>query len=150
MSTTPSKDQVQGEGDYEAGRRYDKASREFAESGRVEPAAHDAAPESEQEAEQLERAEQEGKSHSKGEGPLTSRAAQGLRFRERWRAGGVSASRQTRRSRPWPRTPRSPAQSTASASTSAPGPGAESRRWCERGWRTRRRSGWRPASSLDR
>jgi hypothetical protein len=44
MSTTPSKDQVQGEGDYEAGRRYDKASREFAESGRVEPAAHDAAP----------------------------------------------------------------------------------------------------------
>ena len=73
MSTTPSKDQVQGEGDYEAGRRYDKASREFAESGRVEPAAHDAAPESEQEAEQLERAEQEGKSHSKGEGPLVSR-----------------------------------------------------------------------------
>jgi len=73
MSTTPSKDQVQGEGDYEAGRRYDKASREFAESGRVEPAAHDAAPESEQEAEQLERAEQEGKSHSKGEGPLTSK-----------------------------------------------------------------------------
>ena len=72
MSTTPSKDQVQGEGDYEAGRRYDKASREFAESGRVEPAAHDAAPESEQEAEQLERAEQEGKSHSKGEGRLVS------------------------------------------------------------------------------
>jgi hypothetical protein len=73
MSTTPSKDQIQGEGDYEAGRRYDKASREFAESGRVEPAAHDAAPDSEQQAEELERAEQEGKSHSKGEGPLTSK-----------------------------------------------------------------------------
>jgi hypothetical protein len=73
MSTTPSKDQVQGEGDYEAGRRYDKASRDFAESGRVEPAAHDAAPESEQEAKELDRAEQEGKSHSKGEGPLTSK-----------------------------------------------------------------------------
>jgi hypothetical protein len=72
MSTTPSKDQVQGEGDYEAGRRYDKASRDFAESGRVEPAAHDAAPESEQEAKELDRAEQEGKSHSKGEGPLVS------------------------------------------------------------------------------
>ena len=72
MSTTSSKDQVQGEGDYEAGRRYDKASRDFAESGRVEPAAHDAAPDSEQEAKELERAEQEGKSHSKGEGPLTS------------------------------------------------------------------------------
>ena len=38
--------QVQGEGDYEAGRRYDKAAREFAESGKVEPAARDAAPDS--------------------------------------------------------------------------------------------------------
>ena len=27
--------QVQGEGDYEAGRRYDKAAREFAQSGKV-------------------------------------------------------------------------------------------------------------------
>jgi hypothetical protein len=44
MATTPSKDQVQGEGDYDAGRRYDKASREFAESGKVEPAARDARP----------------------------------------------------------------------------------------------------------
>ena len=44
MATTPNKDQVQGEGDYDAGRRYDKASREFAESGKVEPAARDAAP----------------------------------------------------------------------------------------------------------
>ena len=72
MSTTPGNDQVQVEGDYDAARRYDKASRDFAESGRVEPAAHDAAPESEQQAEELERAEQEGKSHSKGEGPLVS------------------------------------------------------------------------------
>ena len=67
MATTPSKDQVQGEGDYDAGRRYDKAAREFAESGRVEPAAHDAEPKSEAEAEALRRAEDEGKSHSKGE-----------------------------------------------------------------------------------
>jgi hypothetical protein len=59
---------VQGEGDYEAGRRYDKASREFAESGKVEPAAHDSTGI----AEELERAEEEGKSHSKGEGPLVS------------------------------------------------------------------------------
>jgi hypothetical protein len=72
MSTTPRDDKVQGEGDYEAGRRYDKASRDFAESGRVEPAARDAAPESAREAEELERAEDEGKSHSKGEGPLVS------------------------------------------------------------------------------
>jgi hypothetical protein len=72
MSTTPRDDQVQGEGDYNAGRRYDKASREFAESGRVEPAARDAAPEDEREAEDIERAEEEGKAHSKGEGPLVS------------------------------------------------------------------------------
>ena len=72
MSTTPRDDQVQGEGDYNAGRRYDKASRDFAESGRVEPAARDAVPDDAREAEDIERAEQEGKSHSKGEGPLVS------------------------------------------------------------------------------
>jgi hypothetical protein len=64
--------QVQGEGDYEAGRRYDKAAREFAESGKVEPAARDAAPGSTEEAEEMQQAEETGKSHSKGEGRLTS------------------------------------------------------------------------------
>ena len=73
MKNTPTKDKVQGEGDYEAGRRYDKASREFAHSGRVEPAARDAAPETAREAAELEHAEQQGKSHSKGEGPLVSK-----------------------------------------------------------------------------
>ena len=63
---------VQGEGDYEAGRRYDKASRDFAESGKVEQAARDAAPHDAREAEELKRAEEAGKSHSKGEGPLVS------------------------------------------------------------------------------
>jgi hypothetical protein len=70
MATTPNKDEVQGEGDYEAGRRYDKASREFAQSGRVEPAARDAAPHDAREAEDMERAEDVGKSHAKGEDPL--------------------------------------------------------------------------------
>jgi hypothetical protein len=73
MSKTPTKDKVQGEGDYDAGRRYDKASRDFAHSGRVEPAARDAAPDSAREAADLEQAEQKGKSHSKGEGPLVSK-----------------------------------------------------------------------------
>ena len=58
-TTTPRNDQVQGEGDYEAGRRYDKVSREFADSGKVEPTAQDAAPEDAREAEELERAEEE-------------------------------------------------------------------------------------------
>jgi len=70
MATTPKQDKVQGEGDYEAGRRYDKASREFAESGKVEPAARDAAPADEREADDLKRAEEAGKSHAKGEDPL--------------------------------------------------------------------------------
>ena len=68
MSSTPKKDEVQGEGDYEAARRYDKAARDFAESGKVEPAAHEAAPESAEQAEEMKRAEEIGKSHSKGEG----------------------------------------------------------------------------------
>ena len=66
-------DQVQGEGDYEAGRRYDKAAHEFAESGKVERAAQDAAPGSDEEAEKMQQAEEAGKSRSKGEGPLVSR-----------------------------------------------------------------------------
>ena len=65
--------QIQGEGDYEAGRRYDKAAHEFAQSGKVERAAQDAAPGSDEEAEKMQQAEQAGKSHSKGEGPLVSK-----------------------------------------------------------------------------
>ncbi|MEP7301047.1 MAG: hypothetical protein ABI699_05915 [Caldimonas sp.] len=72
MTPTPKTDAVQGEGDYEAGRRYDKAAREFAESGKVEPAAHEAAPDSAAEADEMKRAEEVGKSHSKGEGKLVS------------------------------------------------------------------------------
>ena len=68
MGTTQGKDEVQGEGDYNAGRRYDKATREFAESGKVEPAARDAAPGSAEEAEEMQQAEEAGKSRSKAKG----------------------------------------------------------------------------------
>ena len=61
--------QVQGEGNYEAAKRYDDAQREFVKSGRVEQAARDAAPRSPQEAESMKRAEQEGKRHAKDEDP---------------------------------------------------------------------------------
>ena len=71
-SKTPKPDPVQGEGDYDAGRRYDKAAREFAQSGKVEPAARDAAPDSVAEAEQMQQAEETGKSRSKGEGKPVS------------------------------------------------------------------------------
>ena len=35
---------VQGEGDYDAARNYDEATRDFVKSGKVEQAARDAAP----------------------------------------------------------------------------------------------------------
>lgn len=52
--------QPQGEGNYEAGRRYDQAARRFVKTGKVDQAARDAA-----EAEELRRAEEEGKSRAK-------------------------------------------------------------------------------------
>jgi hypothetical protein len=61
--------QVQGEGDYVAGRRADKAQSDFAKSGQVEQAARDAEPDNAAEASEMEQAEQAGKSRSKGEAP---------------------------------------------------------------------------------
>ena len=66
----PGTHRVQGEGDYDAARRYDQAAREFAESGQVDEAARNARPTSTDESEELRRAEREGQSHAKGEDPL--------------------------------------------------------------------------------
>ena len=60
---------LQGEGNYDATRRYDKAARAFVRSGKVDAAAHDAEPNSPEQAEALRRAEEVGRSHSKGEDP---------------------------------------------------------------------------------
>ena len=62
-----SKDRIQGEGDYEAGRRYDKATRDFVDAGKVDEAAEAAAPDSATEADYLRRAERDGRAQSKGE-----------------------------------------------------------------------------------
>lgn len=53
------KDGVQGEGDYQAARRYNKEQEQFAQSGRVEDEARKAAPRDDKEAEELKRAEEE-------------------------------------------------------------------------------------------
>ena len=58
---------VQGEGDYDAARNYDEAARDFVKSGKVEQAARDATPANAAAAAELTRAEQAGKSRSKGE-----------------------------------------------------------------------------------
>ena len=60
---------LQGEGNYEATRRYDKATTDFVQSGKVDQAARDARPKDAAEAESLRKAEEEGKSHAKGEDP---------------------------------------------------------------------------------
>jgi len=73
----PTDKKIQGEGDYEAGRRYDESQKRFVESGGVEKAADDAAPKSAEEAEALKRAEEAGKSRSKGEDPSVVRPVPG-------------------------------------------------------------------------
>jgi hypothetical protein len=68
--------QVQGEGDYVAGRRYDKAQGEFAKSGKVDEGARRAEPEDPGQASEMEQAEQAGKSRSKGEAPADLKTRQ--------------------------------------------------------------------------
>jgi hypothetical protein len=55
---------VQGEGNYEASRRHQRAEREFVEENDIEKLARDAAPRDPAEREALERAEREGRSHA--------------------------------------------------------------------------------------
>ena len=55
MST---KQNVYGEGNYEASRQYNEATKKFVESGRVDEAARAAAPKSPQEAADMKQAEQ--------------------------------------------------------------------------------------------
>ncbi|MEO5766523.1 MAG: hypothetical protein ABIR52_14545 [Casimicrobiaceae bacterium] len=71
---------VYGEGNYEASREYNDATKNFVESGKVEKAAQQAAPASDAEALELAAAEAEGKSRAKEEDPLLTRTA-GLKKR---------------------------------------------------------------------
>ena len=59
--------QVEGEGSYSATRDYQKNIKEYLDKADVQSDAEAAKPRSESEARDLERAEREGKSHSKGE-----------------------------------------------------------------------------------
>jgi hypothetical protein len=67
------KQKVQGEGDYEATRRYRKRTDEFLENNDVEKAAVRAAPTSADEAEDMKAAEAAGKRRAKGEDPALRR-----------------------------------------------------------------------------
>lgn len=70
-----SKQKVQGEGDYEAARRFRKRTDEYLENNDVEKAAIRAAPQSAREAEDLQAAEAAGKKRAKGEDPAIRRRA---------------------------------------------------------------------------
>ena len=59
--------QVEGEGSYSASRDYQKNIKEYLDKADVQADAEKAKPRSESEARELEQAEREGKSHSKGE-----------------------------------------------------------------------------------
>jgi hypothetical protein len=53
-----SKQNVYGEGNYQATREYNAATKKFVESGRVDEAARDAAPKSPAEAQEMKQAEE--------------------------------------------------------------------------------------------
>ena len=75
---------VHGEGNYAATRAYNKATRRFVASGRVDEAARGAAPRDEEEARSMAQAEQAGAERSKGEDP----AVTGGRSRTRAKRAG--------------------------------------------------------------
>lgn len=62
-----SDDQVEGEGSYSASRDYQKNIKDYLDKADVQSDAEKARPRSEAEARDLEEAEREGRSHSKGE-----------------------------------------------------------------------------------
>jgi hypothetical protein len=63
VDKTTAKSQVQGEGDYESARRFRKDSEEFVKKADVPDLARRAAPQSKEEAEELKKAEEVGRSH---------------------------------------------------------------------------------------
>jgi hypothetical protein len=67
------KSKIQGEGDYEATRRYRKRTDEYLKNNDVEKAAVRAAPTSSREAEDMKAAEAAGKRRAKGEDPALRR-----------------------------------------------------------------------------
>ena len=67
-------DGLQGEGNYAAARRHRESVEDFVDSGKVDEAALHAEPQTAEEADEMERAERVGQSHSKGEDPALERA----------------------------------------------------------------------------
>lgn len=59
------KDRVEGEGSYSATKDYNRRTKKFIESGKVDEAARDAEPRSEEEKHAMQKAERIGKQRAK-------------------------------------------------------------------------------------
>jgi hypothetical protein len=59
------KDQVEGEGSYSGTKDYNQRTKKFIDSGKVDEAARDAEPKSEQEKQEIEKAERDAKQRAK-------------------------------------------------------------------------------------
>jgi hypothetical protein len=79
MATQAKKSKVQGEGDYEATRRYRARTEKFIAKGKVSKAAARAAPRTRREAADMTAAEVAGKKRAKGEDPALRRRAKKAR-----------------------------------------------------------------------
>jgi len=67
FQSKPGAQQQMGEGSYEGTRQYNQRTEEYLKKADVEADAEAAKPRSEQQAREMEQAEKEGRSHSKGE-----------------------------------------------------------------------------------
>ena len=68
-------DKVEGEGSYTGTKDYNKRTKKFIQSGKVEQAPKDAEPKSEQEAREMQKAERIGKQHARRRSALLACAA---------------------------------------------------------------------------
>jgi hypothetical protein len=59
------KDGVEGEGSYSGSKDYNERTKKFVQSGKVDKAAHDAEPKSEEEKQAMQKAERIGKQRAK-------------------------------------------------------------------------------------
>ena len=64
---------VEGEGSYKASKDYNARTKKFVDSGKVEQAAQDAEPKSEEEKHAMQKAERIGKQRAKGEDPAVQK-----------------------------------------------------------------------------
>jgi hypothetical protein len=63
------KDQVEGEGSYTGSKDYNERTKKFIDSGKVDQAARDAEPKTEEEKHAMQKSERIGKAKAKGEDP---------------------------------------------------------------------------------